>query len=92
MNTIGSTQCTDILDSFLWDSTGLEESNFTRKKERQDSHIFFFRDWFQIMTSRGNGMCRLFRIYTNSFSRRRSKFDEDGNVSLCAIIRDRVNP
>ena len=91
MNSIGDTQCSDILDSFFWDSTGHQESNITRKKERADSHIFYFRDWFNIMTSHGTGKCRYFRIYENSFSRRRSKLDEGGYVSLCACVRDCVH-
>lgn len=88
MNTIADKQCCDILDSFSWDSTDHEEDNITRKKERADSHIFYFRDWFNIMTARGLGEGRCFRIYENSFSRKRNKFDEDGNVSLCARTRD----
>lgn len=88
MNTIGDKQCCDILDSFSWDSTGHEENNITRKKERADSHIFYFRDWFNIMTARGLREGRCYRIYENSFSRKRNKFDEDGNVSLCARTRD----
>lgn len=88
MNKIGKKQNEDILDSFSWDSTGHEESNVIRKKERADSHIFYFRDWFNIMTARGLREGRCYRIYENSFSREISKFDEDGNVSLCARTRD----
>lgn len=86
MNTIGENQCKDILDSFAWDSTGHEEDNITRKKERADSHIFFFRDWFNIMTLRGLSEGIVFRIYNNTFGSR-SKFEEDGNVSLCDFDR-----
>ena len=85
MNKIGEEQCEDILSSFGWDSTGHEETNITRKKERADSHIFFFRDWFNIVTDRGLREGRCFRIYQNSFSEKRDLFDENGNVSLCAL-------
>ena len=87
MNKIGEEQCEDILSSFGWDSTGHEETNITRKKERADSHIFFFRDWFNIMTARGLGEARGFKQYKNSFSEKRNKFSEDGDVSLRCFDR-----
>lgn len=88
MNKIGEKQCKDILSSFAWDSTGYEESSDIRAREREDSHIFYFRDWFNIVTDRGLREGRCFRIYENSFSRKRNKFDEDGCVSLCGRNRD----
>lgn len=88
MNTIGCKQCDDVLNSFTWDSTGHPETNVTRKKERADSHIFYFRDWFNIMTARGLGEARCYKIYMNSFPGARGKFDEDGDISLCARTRD----
>jgi hypothetical protein len=87
MNTIGKKQCEDILSSFAWDSTGYEESSGIRARERKDSHIFYFRDWFNIVTDRGLREGRRFRIYENSFSWKRDKSDEDGCVSLCARVR-----
>lgn len=89
MNIIGEKQCEDILSSFAWDSTGYEESSGIRARERKDSHIFYFRDWFNIVTARGLREGRCFRIYENSFSRKRNKFDEDGCVSLCARTRNK---
>lgn len=89
MNIIGKEQCEDILSSFAWDSTGYEESSGIRAREREDSHIFYFRDWFNIVTDRGLREGRCFRIYENSFSRKRDKFDEDGCVSLCARVRSK---
>ena len=86
MNEIGTKQCDDILNSFTWDSTGHPETNVVRKKERADSHIFFFRDWFNIMTARGLGAGRFYKIYDNTFGAR-GKFEEDGNVSLCDFDR-----
>ena len=89
MNKIGGEQCGDILDSFASNSFGLEETSNVRACERRDSHIFYFRDWFNIMTARGLREGRCFRIYENSFSRKRNRFDEDGRVSLCANKRDK---
>ena len=86
MNKIGENQCNDILNSFAWDSTGHKESRYIRALERQDSHIFYFRDWFNIMTGRGLQEGRIFRIYQNS-NRSRNLFDEYGRVSLCAKAR-----
>lgn len=88
MNYIGQRQCEDILNSFAWDSTGYEESAGIRAREREDSHVFYFRDWFNIVTARGLRKGRCYRIYQNSFSEKRDKFDEDGCVSLCANTRD----
>ena len=88
MNKIGENQCKDILSSFAWDSTGYEESSGIRAREREDSHIWYFRDWFNIVTDRGLREGRCFRIYQNSFSEKRNKFDEDGEVSLCAKVRN----
>lgn len=87
MNKIGINQCKDILDSFAWDSTGYEESSGVRAREREDSHIFYFRDWFNIVTARGLREGRCFNQNTNSFSCKRNKFDEDGDVSLCSKVR-----
>ena len=82
MNKIGENQCKDILDSFAWDSTGYEESSGIRAREREDSHVFYFRDWFNIVTARGLREGRVLQIYANSV--KRTVFQEDGNVSLCA--------
>jgi len=88
MNYIGQRQCEDILSSFAWDSTGYEESSGIKARERKDSHVFYFRDWFNIVTDRGLREGRCFRIYENSFSRKRNKFDEPGCVSLCTKVRN----
>ena len=87
MNMIGSGQCDDILDSFAADSTGLEETSNVRARERRDSHIFFFRDWYNIMTARGLREGRRFLIYNNTFSGKKSIFNEPGRISLCAKKR-----
>ena len=84
MNKIGENQCKDILDSFAWDSTGYEESSGIRAREREDSHVFYFRDWFNIVTARGLREGRCFRIYENCGFRKRDLFDEPGIISLCA--------
>lgn len=81
MNKIGENQCKDILDSFAWDSTGYEESSGIRAREREDSHVFYFRDWFNMVTDRGLNEGRCFKIYENSVPR--DLFVEYGNVSLC---------
>lgn len=90
MNKIGENQCKDILDSFGWDSTGYEESSGVRAREREDSHIFYFRDWFNIVTARGLRAGRCYKIYENSFAPKRDLFTEDGIVSLCA--KDLTDP
>ena len=82
MNKIGINQCKDILDSFAWDSTGYEESAGIRAREREDSHVFYFRDWFNIVTGKGLRAGRCFRIYENSFSRKWTILDEYANVSF----------
>lgn len=84
MNKIGKDQCDDILSSFASDSTGMQETSNVRARERRDSHIFYFRDWYNIMTARGLRMSRSYRIYENSFSRKRNRFDEGGRVFLRA--------
>ena len=87
MNRIGAGQCDGILDSFAADSSGLEETSNVRARERRDSHIFYFRDWYNIMIARGLREGRYRRIYENSFSRKLSRFDESGRISLCAKHR-----
>lgn len=87
MNNIGEKQCEDILSSFAWDSTDHEESSGIRAREREDSHIFYFRDWFNIVTDRGLREGRCIHIHENSFSRKWTKMNEDGCVSLCARAR-----
>lgn len=82
MNKIGESQCSDILDSFVSDSSGLQETSNVRAWERRDSHIFYFRDWYNIVTPQGLQESRGFRIYENSFSRKRNRFDEGGRISL----------
>ena len=82
MNKIGENQCKDILGSFAWDSTGYEESPGIKARERKDSHVFYFRDWFNIVTDRGLREGRVLQIYANSV--KRTVFQENGNVSLCA--------
>ena len=84
MNKIGEKQIEDILNSFFWDSTGYPESSGVRAREREDSHIFYFRDWFNIMTERGLREGRSFRIYENNFSGKRNQFDEPSMITLCA--------
>ena len=75
-------QCEDILGSFDSDSTDLPETSRVRAKEWQDSHVFYFRDWLNIMTTRGLERSRFYRICENSFSRKRNRFDEPGQVAL----------
>jgi len=82
MNKIGENQCRDILDSFAWDSTGYKESAGIRAREREDSHIFYFRDWFNIVTGNGLREGRIMKIYQNTFGSR-TKNEEDANVILC---------
>ena len=92
MNKIGENQCRDILDSFAWDSTGYEESAGVRAREREDSHIFYFRDWFNIVTKRGLAAERNMLItYQRGLAPKINKFEEPGNVSLCARDRDLDN-
>ena len=89
MNKIGENNCKDILDSFAWDSTGYEESSGIRAREREDSHIWYFRDWFNIVSERGwkkEGL-RL-RTYQRGFAPKINKFDEPGNGSLCCFDRE----
>ena len=88
MNKIGENQCKDILSSFAWDSTGYEDCPGIRAREREDSHVFYFRDWFNIVTDRGLREWYHFKPHFNSFSEKRDKFDEDGEVSLCAKVRN----
>ena len=87
MNTLCRKQCCDILGSFASDSSGLPETSSVRVRERRDSHIFYFRDWHNIRTPRGVQESRYYRIYENSFSRKRNRFDEGGRISLCAKER-----
>ena len=89
MNKIGQSQVNDILDSFVSDSSGYQESNLIRARERRDSHIFYFRDWYKIVTKEGARESRGFKIYMNSFSWKRTRFDEYGRVSLRPIKRNK---
>jgi len=91
MNKIGENQCKDILDSFAWDSTGYEESSGIRAREREDSHVFYFRDWFNIVTKQGWIAERhRLRTYQRGFGPNINKIDEPGNVSLCLFDRERL--
>ncbi len=90
MNKIGINQCKDILDSFAWDSTGHAESPGIKARERADSHIFYFRDWFNIVTDRGLRESKFFNQNKNSFSEKRNNFNEPGKVSLCILDRERL--
>ena len=89
MNKIGKEQCEDILNSFASDSAGMQETSNVRARERRDSHIFYFRDWYNILTVRGLQVSRCYRIYENSFSRKRNRFDEGGRISLRANKRNK---
>lgn len=82
MNNIARRLSNDILNSFNSDSSGLLESSVVRAKEKKDSHIFYFRDRYKIMTFRARIESRLAKTYENAFSRKRSRWDEPGRVSL----------
>ena len=83
MNVLSQNRCIDILKSFKSDSTGRPNTPAVRAEERCDSHISGFADWYDIITVEGLSEERYYRIYENSFSRKRNKFDEGGSISLC---------
>lgn len=88
MNKIGEKQIEDILNSFFWDSTGYPESSGIRAREREDSHIFYNRDWFNIVTAKGwREETNRLRTYQRGFAPKLNKFDELGRVSLCDFSR-----
>lgn len=82
MNKIAKEKCENILASFRSDSSGLLESRAVRAKERMDSHIFYFQDLYKIITPRVRQESWYYRTYDNSFSKKRSLFDESGRGSL----------
>lgn len=82
MNLIAKSLCSDVLQSFKSDSSGLKESSAVRAMEKRDSHIFYFKDLHKIMTARVRAESRYYKTYQNAFSRRRSLLDEDGRGSL----------
>lgn len=82
MNKIAKEKCENILASFRSDSSGLLESRAVRSKERKDSHIFYFQDLYEVITPRVLQESQYYQTYENSFSKKRSLFDESGRGSL----------
>jgi len=86
MNKIGENQVDDVLGSFEYDSAGQEESDVTRKKERQDSHIFLFRDYYNIRTYDGVLNTSFLEPQKNTFGCRK-RWQEEHVVSLTTFDR-----
>lgn len=85
MNNLCMNRCLDILASFKSDSTGRPNTSAVRREERYDSHISYFDDWYDIITVEGLREERYYKIYNNSFSGKRNRFDEPGQIILCII-------
>lgn len=83
MNNLCKNRCMDILDSFKSDSTGRPNTSAVRAEEKHDSHIFYFEDWYSIITVEGLLDERYRKIYNNSFSEKRNLFDEPAHIILC---------
>ena len=83
MNDLCKNRCMDILDSFKSDSTGRPNTSAVRVEERYDSHIYYFDDWYSIITVEGLLDERYRKIYNNSFSEKRNLFDEPAHIILC---------
>lgn len=74
----------ESLDS-LCESKGMPNVREVRARELADSSFFqhrWFEDGYKFTTKNSRIRDRYFRIYKNSFSRRRGRLDELGRVSL----------
>lgn len=89
INNIARRLSNDILNSFGSDSSGLLESSVVRAKEKKDSHIFYFRDRYKIMTVRARQESRWEKTYESAFSWERHRVYEPGLVSLTRKPRKR---
>ena len=85
MNNLAKNQIEDIMNSFDVDSSGLLQTSVVRARERRMSHIFFFRDWYNIMTIQGLNLSRAYKIYDNTFGKR-NVFIEPGRINMTPYI------
>lgn len=76
----------EVLGSFHSDSTGLPNNNETRAKELADCDTSF-EAGFRLATPEILKRCYTYGYYENSFSKWRSRFDENGRVSLTDFKR-----
>lgn len=86
MNDITLNLVNQVLDSFKSDSTGLPNTIETRAKELSDCDTTF-EAGFKMITISQLKECYDYGIYSNSFSKWRSRFDESGRISLADYFR-----
>lgn len=81
MNDITKTLVNEVLDSFKSDSTGLPNTNETRAKELADCDTTF-EAGYKMITIPQLKECYNYGIFSNSFSKWRSLFDEPEQIML----------
>lgn len=79
MNKIAESKCEDILSLFKSNTADLPDCCAVRAEEKGDSDVFKFLRKLSVRGMKDNWY---YRIYENSFSRARSRFDECGRVNL----------
>ena len=85
MSGIAKRRCKEILASYTCDLSDMPDTREVRAREIEDSGIF--RSTYRRLTARGMRENHYYRIYENSFSRCRNRFDECGRVSLTSKRR-----
>ena len=84
MNIIAQKKIEKLEKSFRTDSRANIDPRIIRANEKRDADLF---ETQQMMTVKGMRENHYYRIYENSFSRLRNRFDECGRVSLTSKNR-----
>ena len=85
MNIIANKKSEKVLSSYRADSEANVELRIIRAREKRDAILF--TETQQMLTVKGMRENQYYRIYENSFSRSRNRFDECGRVSLTSKNR-----
>lgn len=86
MNNITANLVDEVLSTFHNDVAGLPNNNENRAKELADADTSF-EVGFRIITPEQLKRCYTYGYYENSFSKWRSRFDENGKISLTDFKR-----
>ena len=85
MNIIAQKKNRKLESSYVDNDLSSKDAHFVLAKEKRDT--FLFNEAQQLMTKKGMRDNYYYRIYENSFSRLRNRFDECGRVSLTSKNR-----
>ena len=86
MSNITANLVDEVLGAFHSDTAGLPNNNETRAKELADADTSF-EAGFRLITPEQLKRCYAYGYYENSFSKWRSRFDENSRVSLTDFKR-----